>query len=149
MKVLVYGSKGWIGSQFINILKNNNIQFYNGNSRIDNIDDLINEITSIIPTHIISFIGRTHGKIGNKNYTTIDYLEQKGKLNDNIRDNLFSPVTLAILCKKYNIHYTYPEQDVFLNLMRIILLKEINGFTEESLPNFGSGYSTVKVILID
>jgi len=40
---------------------------------------LLNEIENINPTHIISFTGRTHGKIGDKIYGTIDYLEQKGK----------------------------------------------------------------------
>ena len=52
-------------------------------------------------THIMSFIGRTHGG----NFNTIDYLEQPGKLVDNIIDNLYSPIVLSILAKKYNIHY--------------------------------------------
>ena len=39
----------------------------------------------------MSFIGRTHGttKDGTK-YTTIDYLEQKGKIKENVRDILFA-----------------------------------------------------------
>ena len=40
-------------------------------------------IDNINPSHIISLIGRTHGKIGNKTYSTIDYLEQKYKLKEN------------------------------------------------------------------
>ena len=47
------------------------------------------------PTHIMAFIGRTHGVVDGKPYLTIDYLEQKGKLKDNIRDNLYSPLVLA------------------------------------------------------
>lgn len=91
MKVLIYGSKGWIGSIFIKILEDNNIVYVEGKSRVDNKDILFEEIKSISPTHIISFIGRTHGIIGDKKITTIDYLEEPGKLVENIRDNLYSP----------------------------------------------------------
>ena len=68
---------------------------------------MLKELDTIKPTHVISFIGRTHGTIGDKEYTTIDYLEQPGKLVENIRDNLFSPISLALACKEQNIHYTY------------------------------------------
>ena len=107
MKVLVYGSFGWIGNQFIDILDENNINYICGISRVDNINTLINEIEEHKPTHIISFIGRTHGKINEKIYPTIDYLEQKGKLHENIRDNLYSPLLLSIICQKKNIHLSY------------------------------------------
>ena len=30
MKVLVYGSRGWIGKQFINLLKKNKVNFIEG-----------------------------------------------------------------------------------------------------------------------
>ena len=62
------------------------------------------ELNTINPTHVFCFIGRTHGSIDDKIYTTIDYLEQPGKLVDNIRDNLFSPITLAKICENNNIH---------------------------------------------
>jgi nucleoside-diphosphate-sugar epimerase len=47
MKILVYGSKGWIGNQFIEILENKNLEFYKGESRLDNNDTLIKEIDDI------------------------------------------------------------------------------------------------------
>ena len=47
------------------------------------------EIEQIQPTHIVSFIGRTHGNIDGKVYATIDYLEQPDKLQENVRDNPF------------------------------------------------------------
>ena len=72
MNILVYGAKGWIGQQFIDVLKANNAQFVVGASRADNYETLMAEITSVSPTHVVSFIGRTHGKIGEKVYTTID-----------------------------------------------------------------------------
>ncbi len=103
MKILIFGSKGWIGNMFINILKENNIEYVEAISRADDILQVRSEICNILPTHIISFIGRTHGE----GYTTIDYLEQKGKIYENVRDNLFSPMVLSLLSKKYNFHFTY------------------------------------------
>ena len=97
------------------------------------------------PTHIISFIGRTHGKIGNKIYSTIDYLEQDGKLVENVRDNLFSPLLLAQISRELDIHYTYLGTGCIFKYNEDDFGLEKNGFTEDSLPNFfGSAYSAVK-----
>jgi len=142
MHIIVYGSKGWIGQQFVDILEKNNITFTIGKSRVDNKVKLFEEIDTINPTHIISFIGRTHGKIDDKIYTTIDYLEEDGKLIENVRDNLFSPLLLAEIAKKKNIHYTYLGTGCIFKYENNNIT---DGFTEESLPNFfGSSYSVVK-----
>jgi len=146
MKILVYGSKGWIGSQFIELLIDKNIDFIEGKCRVNSIEDLKTELNTINPTHVISFIGRTHGKIDDKVYTTIDYLEQEGKLLENVRDNLFSPILLADLCSKRKIHYTYLGTGCIFKFDEDHPFEEEkNGFTETSLPNFfGSSYSIVK-----
>ncbi len=146
MKILVYGSNGWIGNQFAELLKSKNIDFICGLSRTDNIETLNDEIDKTMPTHVISFIGRTHGKIKDKVYTTIDYLEQEGKLVENVRDNLFSIVILADLCCKKKIHYTYLGTGCIFKFDKEHPFgKEECGFTESSLPNFfGSSYSIVK-----
>ena len=146
MKILIYGSRGWIGSQFKEILENQNINYIEGKSRVDNEIELLEEIVKINPTHIISFIGRTHGKILDKEYSTIDYLEEKGKIFENVRDNLFSPLILADICKKQDIHFTYLGTGCIFTFDETHPYEqEVNGFTEDSKPNFfGSGYSTVK-----
>ena len=146
MKVLLYGSNGWIGCQFLNVLDKNNIECIKGNSRVDNDNTLEKEIKETKPTHVVSFIGRTHGKIGDKIYTTIDYLEQDGKLLDNVRDNLYGPLLLSELCKQNDIHFTYLGTGcIFKFDEEHPFGKEENGFDENSLPNFfGSSYSTVK-----
>jgi dTDP-glucose 4,6-dehydratase len=146
MRIIVYGSNGWIGNQFITILENNKIDFIKGKSRIDNNDSLLQEIYEINPTHIVSFIGRTHGIIGDKKYTTIDYLEQEGKLTENVRDNLYSPLLLAHICKEKKIHYTYLGTGcIFKYDINHPFGQEKDGFTEDELPNFfGSSYSIVK-----
>ena len=142
MKILIYGGRGWIGSQFCSLL--GDIFFVHGEERADS-PLLKDEIDRVKPTHIVSFVGRTHGKIGDKTYSTIDYLEQPGKLQENIRDNLFGPVALALFCKERNIHLTYLGTGCIFKFDKEHPCEEKNGFTEESLPNFfGSGYSTVK-----
>ena len=148
MRIIIFGSNGWIGNQFVDILKKSNINFFQGKSRVDNEKDLLEEIDSVKPTHIISFIGRTHGKIGEKVYSTIDYLEQEGKLVENVRDNLFSPLLLASICSQKGIHYTYLGTGCIFKFDdkegHPFGLEE-GGFKEDSLPNFfGSSYSIVK-----
>lgn len=149
MKFLIYGGHGWIGSQFIELIKNynknnemnksnnNNINYYNVNTRVDNMSEVLNDIDTYKPTHILSFIGRTHGN----GFTTIDYLEQKDKLNENIRDNLYGPLSLALICKEKGIHYTY------IGTGCIFSRDEPSSYlyTENDIPDFfGSSYSTVK-----
>ena len=145
MKVLLFGHKGWIGHQVSELLIKNHEVIY-AKSRADNLEDIEKEIKEVNPTHIMSFIGRTHGKIGDKEYTTIDYLEEKGKIYENVRDNLYSPVLLAFLCNKYNIHFTYLGTGCIFEFDKEHPFgEEKNGFTEESKPNFfGSSYSVVK-----
>jgi dTDP-glucose 4,6-dehydratase len=146
MKVLVYGSNGWIGNQFVKILEDKKINYIKGLSRVDNNEKLIKEIEFVNPTHIVSFIGRTHGKINDKIYPTIDYLEQEGKLVENIRDNLYSPLLLGFICKEKNIHLTYLGTGCIFKFDKTHPFgKEVNGFNESSNPNFfGSSYSIVK-----
>tara|TARA_B100000242_G_scaffold281412_1_gene241657 strand:- start:194 stop:1084 length:891 start_codon:yes stop_codon:yes gene_type:complete len=145
-KILIYGSEGWIGKQFGEYLNKNNISYFEGKQRLENPDDIENEILEIQPNNIIGFTGRTHGKIGDRVFSTIDYLEQEGKLYVNVRDNLFGPLNMAFICKKYNIHYTYLGTGcIFEYDQEHPFGEEINGFTEGSNPNFfGSSYSIVK-----
>jgi dihydrodipicolinate reductase len=39
MKVLIYGAKGWIGSQFVEIVKKADIEYVEGISRIDDVEN--------------------------------------------------------------------------------------------------------------
>jgi 3,5-epimerase/4-reductase len=146
MKVAVFGYKGWIGSMMCNLLQKDNISILKPNIRANDIKKVENFIKENKPTHVMSFIGRTHGSIGEKKYTTIDYLEQPGKLDENIRDNLFSPIVLAQLCKKYSIHFTYLGTGcIFKYDNKHPFADTKTGFKESDTPNFTeSGYSTVK-----
>jgi len=157
MKILVYGHSGWIGSQFIQLLEkeqkeDNMFEFVMGASRVDDTLSLVKELDEVLPSHVISFIGRTHGTIDDVKYTTIDYLEQSGKLVENMKDNLFSPISLALACKERKIHYTYLGTGCIFNynnVEAVIHNDKVDtlekGFTENDVPNFfGSSYSIVK-----
>ena len=136
MKVLVYGSNGWVASYIIPELVKAGHELIEARYRADSEEDVKIELDEHKPSHVLCLIGRTHGE----GYTTIDYLEQPGKLQENVRDNLFAPVLLAHECSARGIHLTYfgtgcifsnPSEDV--------------KYTEQSKPDFfGSSYSTVK-----
>ena len=137
MKILFFGSKGWIGNQYGYFLNKNGITYISTDVRADDEKAVEEEIKLYSPTHIVSFIGRTHGG----EYNTIDYLELPGKLQDNIRDNLYSPLILSILCERYNIHYTYLGTGCIFSSDDPTL----TSIDDDALPNFfGSSYSTVK-----
>lgn len=133
MNILVYGSNGWIGNQFCQYLDNINAKYIRGKSRCNKKEDVLKEIMENDITHIICFIGRTHGG----NYTTIDYLEDNDKLYENVRDNLFSPLVLGLLSRDLGIHFSY--------LGTGCIFDGYNNYKEDDKPDFfGSNYSIVK-----
>ena len=142
MKILIYGHNGWISNLMQNYLLINKVNFYVSKIRVDNFQDVCNEIESINPSHLMCFIGRTHG--GNIN--TIDYLENKDKLDINLKDNLYAPFNLVTAVDKYNIHLTYSGTGCIYTYDEYHKIGDLTtGFTEDDIPNFkGSAYSTVK-----
>ena len=140
IKVLFFGSKGWIGQKVAEILRERKISFVEANCRADDIDTIQSLIFHQNITHVFSFIGRTHGWDGNEYIPTIDYLERKGKLKENINDNLFCPLNLALICKDLDLHFTYLGTGCIFSDLSFE-----KTFDEEDKPNFfGSSYSTVK-----
>lgn len=138
MKFIFVGHKGWIASMFLPLLHKAGHTVIIPNERIqDDFNYFEKLLEKYQPNGIICFAGRTHGE----NMNSIDYLEQDGKLRENIQDNLYAPTLLAILAKKYNIHLTYLGTGCIFDGYS----QGSNGFTEEDAPNFyGSSYSTVK-----
>ena len=147
MRILIFGGNGWIGQQFMSVLNESNTSTQSLEYRIavervdlDRIADLEQELDAFVPTHVVSFLGRTHGE----KFTTIDYLEQPGKLVENVRDNLMAPIILAQLCADRDIHYTYLGTGCIFN--DADPCSELaHAFKETDAPNFfGSSYSIVK-----
>ena len=140
MKVIIYGGKGWIGQQICALLnKLPDTELIISDIRADDKLALTQELIQIKPTHVICVIGRTRGTYNGTEYTTIDYLENPGVIKYNVRDNLFSPILLAILTQQLGIHMTY------MGTGCIFKYNGNHSFTEEDKPNFfGSSYSIVK-----
>ena len=147
MRVLIFGGNGWIGQQFVSVLNESNtsnqsLEYRIAGERVDldHIADLEQAMDAFAPTHVISFLGRTHGE----KFTTIDYLEQPGKLVENVRDNLMAPIILAQLCADRGIHYTYLGTGCIFNDADPCS-EFAHAFKETDAPNFfGSSYSIVK-----
>jgi dTDP-glucose 4,6-dehydratase len=167
MRILIFGSNGWIGQQFQSACERaknagSNIDYRASRVKrisLDTQSELIDEFVDYSPTHAISFIGRTHGTVGDKVFSTIDYLEQEGKLSENLRDNLTAPLLLAYICKYAGVHFTYlgtgcifayrDGEDVDRMLRYDAdgpeTMNECYKFKESDAPNFfGSSYSIVK-----
>ena len=141
-RILFFGGGGWIGKQLVELLQGQ-YSVILSTVRPQHIEALRTELDDVKPTHVVSTIGRTHGKINNKEIPTIDYLEYDGKLKENVIDNLYAPITLAHECQRRNIHYTY------LGTGCIFEYDDIHsngiGFLEDDEPNFfGSSYSIIK-----
>lgn len=142
MKILVFGHKGWIGQALCDIIVSLGHEVVGASVRADSEKDVEAEIVAVKPDRVISLIGRTRGG----SFTTIDYLEQKGKLVENMRDNLWGPTVLAFLCKKLGVHFTYMGTGcIFHYDDEKFKLGNGVGFSEKDDPNFfGSSYSTCK-----
>lgn len=145
----IFGGKGWIGSQFLTILESHKVPYDVPEIRMDDLETVENYLVRCKPERVVSFIGRTHGG----GYSTIDYLELgRPQLVENVRDNLFAPIAMALLCQKYGIHFTYLGTGCIFQYsrdeMRRVVQEDVRpetGIFEESLPNFfGSSYSIVK-----
>ena len=137
LRWLVYGHAGWIGGQVCKLLRSYGDLVIEAKARADDLEAVSAELMSIKPDRVVCLIGRTHGP----GFSTIDYLEQPGKLHENVRDNLVAPMILAEGCRARGIHLTYLGTGcIFDNLH-----DTTETYNEESKPNFfGSGYSTVK-----
>ena len=142
-RILVYGAKGWIGGQFVSLLEKEGVEYVAGEKQLGDDPDISveEEILSVSPTHVAVFTDRTHDP-GN---AMTDNLEGgPDKLAINIRENLYGPLLLAELCRKFDIHFTYTGSGC---LFKCDKEHPVGGkpFTEEDRPNyFGSSCSVVK-----
>lgn len=138
MKVAVFGHKGWIASHVLDYLNHQQIEVvYDDTLRAENQHDVEQFLYTTQPTHVLCMLGRTHGP----GFPTIDYLEQPGKLIENLRDNLFAPLLLSQLSTKYKYHFTYLGTGCIYHMDNPLDY----AFQEYEPPNFfGSSYSIVK-----
>uniref|UniRef100_A0A6C0J586 RmlD-like substrate binding domain-containing protein n=1 Tax=viral metagenome TaxID=1070528 RepID=A0A6C0J586_9ZZZZ len=144
MKVYIIGYNGWIGNKMQDVFLNNNIKYINSLYRAED-KNIYEDILKYDITHVFCCSGRTHGKLDDTYYNTIDYLEDIRTTSQNINDNLYVPVSLALFCEKNKIHFTYIGTGCIFNYDDKHTIDNNVGFTEDDEPNFfGSQYSIVK-----
>ena len=143
MKVYLVGHKGWIGQKYVDLFKKLNIECVYSEWRAES-EEMKVDIVRSKATHVLCCMGRTHGTRDGTKFTTIDYLEHPEKLHENINDNLFSPLSLALLCQQ-EIFITYIGTDCIFTYDDKHSVEDGVPFFEENAPNFfGSNYSIVK-----
>jgi len=145
MKFLVWGWKGWIGEQVMTHLKEAGHDPVGAASRADDENAVAAELDSVKPDRSICLIGRTRGG----DFLTIDYLEQKGKIKENVQDNLWGPIVIAYQSSARGIHTTYMGTGCIFHFdedkHKMADGSAGVGFTEDDNANFfGSAYSVVK-----
>lgn len=137
MRILLFGAKGWIASHITPLFHAKGWSVIAADVRADDTEAVCRVLDTEKPDRVVSLIGRTHGP----GYNSIDYLEQPGKLCENVRDNLFAPLSLGMLCSERNIHFTYLGTGCIFSDAD----PSLHMYTENDHPNFfGSSYSTVK-----
>jgi len=139
---LIFGP-GWIYRNLLEYIPRE-IKVLVATSRADDESAVKREILEVKPDRVLCLIGRIRGPPGDT--PNIDYLEgnnpeeSREKLLLNLRDNLFGPLCIGMVCNKLNIHYTYVGTGCIFKYDDIEDEK-----TEEDNPNFfGSSYSIVK-----
>lgn len=143
MRVLFYGSRGWLGNMIVKkwseLHPEDEIICSQTRLNFSNIDKIISDLEGI--DRVFITIGRTYGydKDGTL-INNIDYLEDH--LDENLNDNLAMPLLVSILCKERDIHLSYMGTGcIFSRDTRNLDYK----YTEEDVPDYtGSGYSAVK-----
>ena len=135
MRIVLFGGDGWIGQMLQGYLQDHEVIVPPGDVRVDDLARLRGYLDDICETtwvdRVVCTIGRTYGP----NCNTVDYLEDH--MHENVRDNLYAPVCLAMECNRRNIHFTYFGTGCIFN--------GNHDFDEKADGNFyGSSYATVK-----
>jgi len=164
-KILMYGSNGWIGENFITHVMsiNKEIEIIPSEYRINVqcVSELKSEIEKHMPTNLFCCVGTTRNnhcetsETSDITTTTIDYLEDN--LDINLENNYLALLILVELGRRYQIHTTIIGTGCVYDDTEALeikddfdprVLKNYRQFTEYDLPNYnGSAYSCVKASL--
>lgn len=164
-KLLLFGAKGWLSSQFLEFASSQpDFEIVAATTRpgVSSDQAVFQEIISHAPTHVLAILGRTHGW----GHNTIDCFVSLEARESNYRDNVTAPLTLASLCRKAFVHFTYigtgcifqydahhPVPDPTCQETRYCVSDTLDesdatGFTESDRGNFkGSDYVLAKTIV--
>ena len=144
MKVLFFGSTGWIGKQILTLLTNKNVDVIKSEARLDKHRELLSyldywEGDGI--THCVLAAGLT-------GVPNVDWCEDNKEEVINV--NVIGTYLIANWCNKNNIHITYLGTGCIYQYDELHTIENQVGFTELDKPNFdGSFYSETKIMIQD
>ena len=128
---IIFGSKGYLGSNMVNILKKYNKNFISSDIRLNELDKIKQLIEVYSPKYIINCAGIS----GNPNIFWCDT-----NRIETIENNITYQLTLADICKEKNIHLTIFGSGGIFDNKRI--------YTEDDLGNnFNNFYSESRIYL--
>jgi len=138
--ILIFGGKtGWIGQKIVKIVRGLGHNPICAQSRLENRQDIIDEISKTKPDYIIN----TAGIIGKPN---IDWCEDHKQ--ETIRTNLIGTLNLADIAYMHNLHVTNISTGCIYEYDDKHPMGSGISFTEDEEPNFtGSFYSRTKIQL--
>jgi dTDP-glucose 4,6-dehydratase len=138
MKWLIFGT-GWIATQVHKYLQMLDEESTLSSRHFTDFQEVKEFLEMKRPDRIVCAVGRTHGE----GFTTIDYLEQAGKLPENLESNLVVPIWIA---QATNVPILYFGTGCIYQYDSDFHSENSNhGYLEQDLPNFtGSSYSAVK-----
>ncbi len=136
--ILVFGGKkGWIGQKLVTFLQDMGHQPVCAESRLENREQIIDEITRVKPDSIIN----AAGIIGNPN---VDWCEDHKP--ETIRTNVIGTLNLVDISYTHGLHLTNISTGCIYEYDDAHPMGSGKGFTEEEPPNFdGSFYSRSKI----
>ncbi len=140
--ILVFGGRtGWIGKKIVALLHEMGHNPVCAQSRLENRQDIVEEIKSISPSFIINAAGIT----GRPN---VDWCETHKQ--ETIRVNVIGTLNLADIAHEFGLHLTNISTGCIYEYDAQHPIRSGIGFTEEERPNFdGSFYSRTKIMLED
>lgn len=135
--VLIFGGKtGWIGGLMANLVKEEGLEVFLAEARIENRDAVSKELDEIKPTHVLMSAGIT----GRPN---IDWCEDNKPAT--IRTNVIGTLNVADLTNERGIHCTVYATGCIFKYDDAHPLGSGIGFKEDDIPNFDeSFYSETK-----
>ncbi|GFS38599.1 NAD-dependent epimerase/dehydratase family protein [Actinidia rufa] len=138
-KFLIYGRTGWIGGILGKLCEKQGISFEYGKGRLQERSQLLADIQSVKPTHVLNAAGVT----GRPN---VDWCESHKP--ETIRTNVAGTLTLADVCREQGLLMLNFATGCIFEYDEAHPLGSGIGFKEEDKPNFiGSFYSKTKAMV--
>lgn len=139
-KFLIYGRTGWIGGLLGKLCEKQGIQYEYGKGRLENRAQILADIVSVKPTHVLNAAGLT----GRPN---VDWCESHK--TETIRVNVAGTLTLADVCREHGLLMVNFATGCIFEYDAAHPEGSGIGYKEEDTPNFtGSFYSKTKAMVI-